>query len=391
MLTKSELQNILADWSFWDKNPKKTIQRSVLSKPIHLDPDLPLIIQGVRRGGKSTILPQIMEQQNRPHERSIFVNFEDPRLTENLNHNLLDAILEATRARLGNLEHCVFFFDEIQEVKGWERWFHARLERPLSASFVITGSSASLLAGELATVLTGRHRTLELSPFNFEEYKKIKPDGDFDSWMFEGGFPRALIDSEPAEILRGYFTQIIERDVRRHVAARSTAPLIRLIKTVYESTGSDLSLRSLAQTLDVTPDTIKVWLDACQQAYLVLACPFFTWSEKQRSARSHKYYPIDLGLRGAVVTKTGGDFGKRLETVVFHALRKRFQSVYYWKGKGEVDFVTQDTSGITPWQVTWDAPQERHEKALKEFKTAYPESNAPRFINRSNVEQFFSE
>jgi predicted AAA+ superfamily ATPase len=175
------------------------------------------------------------------------------------------------------------------------------------------------------------------------------------------------------------------------VAARSTTPIIRLLKTVYESTGSDISLRKIAKALDVTADTVGVWLDACRAAYLVLACPFFSWSERQRSARPNKYYPIDLGLRDSVVTKTGNDLGKRLETVVFHTLRRRYDSVCYWKGKGEVDFVTQDRDGITPWQVSWDGPLERHHKALEEFAEAFPTAKQPRFVDRANVEAFLVE
>lgn len=391
MLSNIELDNILNDWSFWDKAPREAVARTLLKKPILITPDLPLVVQGIRRSGKSTFLSQIMQQKGIPRERAVFINFEDPRLAEFLNYRLLDAVVARTAERLGDLNGCLFFLDEIQEVEGWERWFHARLERPVPASFVITGSNASLLGGKLGTVLTGRHRTLEVSPFDLSEYKRIKPSGTFDTWIMEGGFPRVLVDSEPASLLRGYFTQIIERDVRRHVAARSTAPLFRLVKAVYESTGSDLSLRSLAKNLDVATDTIKVWLDACQAAYLILTCPFFSWSERQRAARPNKYYPIDLAMRDAVITRTGNDLGKRLETVVFHALRKRYDSVCYWKGKGEVDFVTQNHDGIVPWQVSWDGPLERHHKSLQEFAQTFPTAAPPRFIHRSNAEHFLED
>jgi predicted AAA+ superfamily ATPase len=391
MLSNIEIDSVLSDWSFWDKSPREAIARSVLKKPVPITPDLPLVVQGIRRSGKSTLLSQIMQQKGIPREKAVFINFEDPRIAEFLDFRLLDAIVARTFERLGDLSECVFFLDEIQEVEGWERWFHARLERPVPACFLITGSNASLLGGKLGTVLTGRHRTIEVSPFDLSEYKLINPSGTFDTWILEGGFPRVLVDPEPATLLRSYFNQIIERGVRRHVAARSTAPLFRLVKSVYESTGSDLSLRSLAKTIDVATDTIKVWLDACQAAYLVLECPFFSWSERQRAARPNKYYPIDLALRDAVIARKGNDLGKRLETVVFHALRKRYDFVCYWKGKGEVDFVTQNNEGIVPWQVSWDAPMERHLKSLQEFAKAFPTAAAPRFIHRSNVELFLEE
>lgn len=363
------------------------IRRALTQLPA-LSPDLVLVIQGGRRCGKSTLLQQIMEHFDLNPEDCVFVNFEDPRLSDHLDFNLLDRIIAFASGKNKEATRRYFFFDEIQNVRGWEKWLHLKVERPGQACFVITGSNAALLSGDLGSRLTGRHRTIELFPFDLGEFREACPARSFLDYLQLGGFPRALIDAEPMSLLREYFTDIIERDVRRHVSARSSLSLFQLVKAVFESLGSELSQRALAGLLGVSVDTIGTYLDACAASYLILPCPFFTFSERQRTGRHRKYYPIDLGLRNAVVTKTGQDRGKALETVVFHHLRKKSREVFYWRQQGEIDFVTMDEQGITPYQVTWDENKVRHEKSIREFYQAFPQSNPVVEVSADNVESF---
>jgi hypothetical protein len=332
-----------------------------------------------------------MEKLHLDHQECIFVNLEDPRLSSDLNYKLLDKIVLVSKARRPKAKHYYFFLDEIQNVTQWEKWLHLKTERPGNESYVITGSNAALLSGELSTVLTGRHKTIELYPFDFEEFKLIKPNASFHDYLEIGGFPRILTDQDPYGLLREYFSDIIERDVRRHVAVRSTLALTQLVKAVFESTGSEISQRSLAGMLGVTADTIGSYLDACEASYILLRCPYFTFSERQRTARNRKYYPVDLGLRNAVVTKTGLDQGKSLETVVFLHLRKRFREVCYWRQKGEVDFVVRDESGITPIQVSWEGLKPRHHEALNEFHHYVPDSNPAITVTKDTIIDFLKD
>jgi uncharacterized protein len=120
-----------------------------------LERDLVLVIQGVRRCGKSTLLRQIAKREG-VAERAIFVNFEDPRLADRLDHRLLDAIVRFHEGK--SKRNTYYFFDEIQNVAGWEKWLHIQLERK-KRHFVVTGSNSELLGGKMATALTGRHLT----------------------------------------------------------------------------------------------------------------------------------------------------------------------------------------------------------------------------------------
>lgn len=388
MLDKLTLQLILEDWNYWKSPPPKAIPRKVLSASVKLQPDLVFVVQGVRRCGKSTLLTQMMKSLDLNPQDCTFVNLEDPRFSEDLHYRLLDQIVAFSEERRPEAGQRVFFLDEIQNVQNWEKWLHSKTERPGNNCFVITGSNASLLSGDLSSALTGRHTTLELFPFDFQEFLFARPASSFEDYLNQGGFPRTLTYENPEALLREYFTDIIERDVRRHVSVRSTLSLVQLVKAVFESTGSEVSQRSLAGLLGVTADTVGTYLDACESAYILLRCPYFTFSERQRTARNRKYYPIDLGLRNATVTKTGLDKGKKLEAAIFLHLRRKRGEVCYWRNNGEVDLVTADESGITPYQISWEGIKPRHEEALKEFYAAFPQANPAAFVTRNNVESF---
>jgi predicted AAA+ superfamily ATPase len=372
------LLDIAASWSFWDKPLPRSIPRDV-ALPDALRESLALVVQGVRRCGKSTLLQQILGRYRLDPARCAFVNFEDPRLSNALHHTTLDALVAAFRARHPTGSR-YFFLDEIQWVDGWQRWLRARLDRPAGDVFVVTGSNARLLSGELSSVLTGRHITVELYPFDLVEAQRRDRGVTVERWLHDGGFPEPTAMSDGDRLLRQYFIDIVERDVRERIGGRSSLAIRQVVQMVFESAGSEMSLRRVAGAAGIAVETAASWLEACEAAYLLFACPWFAFSERKRAARNVKYYPVDTGLRRVVVTATGGDRGKSLECAVHLALRRRYGQVYYWRGRGEVDFVVLRDGRPLPIQVTWDERAERHDRALEAFYEEYPQADEARTV-----------
>ena len=390
MFRNHDIGHVLADWSFWEKKPVNATSRRV-ALPDKLQPDLALVIQGVRRCGKSTLLTQLPQHYNLPYAHCFFCNFEDPRLLGQLDYELLDQIVAFARDKISENKACYFFFDEIQQVKNWEKWLHVQLERPKKNYFVLTGSNASLLSGEFGTSLTGRHWTLELYPFNYSEFKQLSLKKTFKDYLQRGGFPRPLTLEQPFHLLQEYFDDIILRDIVQRVNARNADSVKQVVKMAFDACGSELSYRKIAAVSGVSVDTVKNYLEACEQAYLLFSCPFFSFSEKKRQTRQKKYYPIDMGLRHAVVYTQGRDYGKSLELLTYLTLKQRYDQVYYWQEsrQGEVDFVVNDNGIIIPYQVTWDGIKDRHEKALSNFYEQFPQASEPVFITQESALAFF--
>jgi predicted AAA+ superfamily ATPase len=387
----ADLLAIARSWSFWDRPPPESIARSV-ALPEQLTDTRCLVVQGVRRCGKSTLLAQMTKIYGLEAPRCAFLNFEDPRLALHLGWQTLEQLVAAFRARHGDEGPLYFFLDEIQWVDGWQRWLRSQLERPRGNVFVVTGSNAHLLSGELSSALTGRHLTVELFPFDLAELRSGRPKAAVRDYLRGGGFPEPLSAGRDADrLLRQYFQDIVERDVRERVAARSSVPVWQVAQMVFESTGSELSLRRVAAATGVAVDTAGAYIDACEAAYLLFPVPWFAFSERKRAARNKKYYPIDPALRRVVVTSTGDDLGRSLECAVFLALRRRFgPNVYYWRDRGEVDFVVHAEGRLVPVQVTKESPEERHHAALDAFYEEFPQAEEALFVTAATFEAALS-
>lgn len=375
-----DLLEVARAWSPWQQPVLDAVERNV-DLPIELRDSLALAVVGVRRCGKSTLLQQLVKRYELPPERCVFVNFEDPRLSRALEFETLARLVVEFRERVADGGPLYFFLDEIQRVEGWQKWLRMQLDRPGGNHFVITGSNSDLLGGELGTVLTGRHLTVELFPFSLAERRRREPELTLTEFLSSGGFPEPTTMADGDRLRRQYFFDIVERDVRERLGARSSLAIQQVVQMVFESAGSELSLRRIAGATGIAVETAQSYLEACESAYLLFSCPYFAFSERKRAVRNRKYYPIDTGLRRVVTTLTGRDRGKALECMTFLELKRRFREVYYWRDGGEVDFVVRPNGReILPIQVTWDEPQDRHHRALEDFYERFPQANEALFV-----------
>ena len=379
------LIDVAADWSFWDRPVPPSITRQV-ALPSVLRDSLCLVVQGVRRCGKSTLLRQLITRYRLDPARCVFLDFEDPRLSRRLTYETLDAVVRDFREVHPDADRLYFFLDEIHHVVGWQRWLRSQLDRPSGHVFTITGSNAELLSGELSSALTGRHLTVELFPFSLDEARLLDPTRTVADFLTGGGFPEPLQFEDGDRLLRQYFHDIVERDVRERVGARSSLPIRQVAQMAFESAGSEMSLRRVAAAAGIAVDTAGSYLAACESAYLLFSCPYFAFSERRRASRNRKYYPVDTGLRRVVVTRAGQDRGKSLECAVHTVLRRRYGTVSYWRDRGEVDFVVQDGGRIIPIQVSWDAPLERHHRAMESFYERFPQAEETVWVSAAGFE-----
>ena len=114
-MEKADLLRVAADWSHWDAPPPRSVVRTV-AVPRELRPDIALVIQGVRRCGKSTLLEQLINRYGLDRSKCLFINFEDPRLAQSLDHATLQDLVDAFEADRG--PGCTYLFDEVQWVDG---------------------------------------------------------------------------------------------------------------------------------------------------------------------------------------------------------------------------------------------------------------------------------
>ncbi|HRZ42499.1 MAG TPA: ATP-binding protein [Bacteroidales bacterium] len=302
--------------------------------------DLPnhaLIISGIRRSGKSTLQRQLIHQSHAPF---LFVNFDTPALLgfDVRDFQLLDELMGTPKPE-------ILYFDEIQNVEGWEVYVREKLDQ--GYRIVVTGSNASLLSREMGTRLTGRHITRELFPFSFMEFcgfKEMAVDSKaLEQYLSTGGFPEYLERPEP-EILSTLLNDILYRDIAVRYQIRNVKSLLQLVTFLATNTAKPVSATKLTRVLELkSTATILEYLSHLENAWLIQLLPKFSFSYKVQLVNARKVYFADPALQQAITGSFSDDHGRRLETMVFWELRRKHARLYYFNERGhECDFVVMD-------------------------------------------------
>lgn len=317
------------------------IEREDLAK---IDVSLPftLVISGIRRCGKSTLLRQVMAKT----KSFYYFNFEDPRAT-NFEANDFQKLDETFLEEHGKSDY--YFFDEIQNVERWELFVRKILDSRKHA--VITGSNASLLSRELGTKLTGRHLRHELFPFSFKEFLKFTGKNQnlksFDDYFIKGGFPEYLATGK-IEALQELLNDIISRDIAIRYKLRNIKTLKEFALYLLTNIGKEFSYNSLKKLFNLgSTNSAIAFVSHLEDSYLLFTIPKFDYSLKKQIINPKKAYSIDNGLSNANSASFSEDKGRMLENLVFINLRKNYKSVFYFKDKNECDFVAGEKAKIS--------------------------------------------
>jgi predicted AAA+ superfamily ATPase len=343
------------------------------------------VISGVRSCGKSTLL-QAIRAKNK--EQDYYLNFDDERLIH-FKVEDFQLLLELFGERFG--KQSTFYFDEIQNITGWERF--VRRLHDYGNKVYITGSNASMLSKELGTHLTGRYQQVELYPFSFLEYlklNKVEPSlmdpfntdhkallkASFNDYFKLGGFP-AFLKSKHAEYLKSLYESVLYRDVMVRNGITNEQEILELMFFVTSNTGKLISYNSLAKVIGVkNATTVKQYLGFLQDAYMLSLVPKYDVSVKKQLHNPKKVFGIDLGLMRQLSFQHSEDHGRLLENVVYLQLKRQAKKVYYHHNKSECDFVIKEKNSITQaiqvcWSLYDDKTKQREVKGLLDAMTTY--------------------
>lgn len=351
---KSLLREIILEQEKNRQTVDLGIKRSALDIVLkQISPSHAVVISGIRRSGKSTLLNQIISNC---YEKGVYyLNFEDERLVDfavtDFN-NLYETFLELYGERK------VFFFDEIQNVPKWE--IFVRRMQDKGCKFFITGSNASLLSKELSTKLTGRCVSIELYPFSFVEFLSFKGyklqknalsytaeraaiKKHFAEYLKHGGMPEYLKYKDPT-LLKRVYEDILYRDIVARYDIKQVKVLRELGLYLLSNIGGLFSYNNLKKVLGVgSMNTIKSYADFLENSFLMFLINRFSYSLKQQFVANKKIYCIDNGLAESVAFQFSKNKGKFLENLVFLELKRRYPEIYYYKTANnlEVDFLVK--------------------------------------------------
>lgn len=358
MLLKSTIYRIIEA-----QKANLSIQETGLQREALLTlPDLSshvLIVSGIRRCGKSTLLFQLLKDK---YQDALYLNFEDPRLYEFEPNDFLrlDEVIKDSETK-------VLLFDEIQIIPEWEKYVRQKLDE--GYKLVVTGSNASLLSRELGTKLTGRHITKELFPFSYHEFnlfKKLKPDEDSVlKYLDTGGFPE-YVKHETDEILQHLFEDILIRDIALRYGIRDVKNLQRLALYLISNVAKLITGNRLKSMFDIaSTSTIMEYLSHLEYAYLLQFVPKFSYSIRKQLVNPRKVYAIDTGMVSVNSGSFTDDKGRKFENLIYLHLRRHYKEIYYFSEKGECDFIVFSKGTISQAvQVCYHLDQDNLDREL---------------------------
>jgi len=379
----------LNGWNPWWRTEKvpealKGIERDI--DPIinkSLDAREIIILTGIRRSGKTTIMYQLIDRllHRNDTKQILYANLDD----EALKSSTLEDIYNAYRQDANPEGNAYFFLDEIQNMEGWERFLKKHYDMRDKVKFVISGSTASLLKKEYSTLLTGRNLTYTIWPLSFKEFLRFSKTDTrridaatknailhhLGRYMLYGGFPEVCFkDEELKEILlKQYFDDMIYKDVisRHDISPHKVNELAVYLLT---NMANPYTIRSIRNITGLSIDSIRDYLAYLEDAYLITSTEKYSDTFKETIKSPRKVYITDTGLRNAAGRKFSPDTGRLAENIAAMHLKAQNKKTSYHKNGGEIDFIVKNPDQtLTAINVTYsDKIEKRETTALTEFK-----------------------
>jgi len=375
--------------SFWQR--ETGIERSQLAV-VERAAALPhaVIVSGLRRVGKSTLLAQLAHQLGQA--QFYYVNFEDDRFLgfqADDATDLITALLELFGERPN------YVLDEIQNVAEWEIFVRRLMDS--GVKFYISGSNAAMLSRELGTRLTGRYIPVELFPFSFAEFLRFQgypaPDlarlttadaarlqQHLDEYVQAGGIPEPLKYPEMA-LSRTLYDDVLYRDIATRYRIDDVRALRELAYFLMSNPAATVSYNKLKEQLQLgSVNTVKNYVEYLESSWLIFTINVYDYSVKRQQIAPKKVYVIDTGLANAVGFTFSPNRGRLLENLVFLTLRRQTNAIYYYRSPDgyEVDFFLPETRQLI--QVTQSlaepAVRQREVRALTTAMQALSIANA---------------
>lgn len=372
MILKETLRRIVKAQKKELESSEQGIARTS-AKTIELSLPFAVILSGIRRCGKSTLLRQVMATTN----SSYYFNFEDPRATS-FELNDFQKLEEIFRDEYG--ESSNYFFDEIQNIENWELFIRTMLDR--KKYFLITGSNASLMSKELGTRLTGRHLTQELFPFSYCEFliftSKKRGLDSFEEYLLKGGFPEYL-KFDRSDILQELFTDIIMRDIVVRHKLRSPKVIKEMALYLISNIGVEFSYNSLAKTFNIgSTNSAIAFVSYLEDSYLLFTVSKFDYSLKKQAVNPKKVYLIDNGLADVNSVSFSSNRGRMLENCVFLELRRAGKEIFYFRENKECDFLVKERNAIVmAIQVCYELNEDNKQREIDGLVEAMKKFNLP--------------
>lgn len=358
--------------------------------------DIIKVITGIRRCGKSSLMHMIADElilSGIPSASIYFLNLDKRGFRNIRTAEQLEELIDATCTYSG-IKY--LFIDEIQNVNDFEPVLEAfRLEDEYS--IFITGSNSYLLSGELATKLTGRYISLEMSTLSFQEYEEMKeyykkpihPDSltEIDEYIVNGGFPRTVLldsDYDKQAYVKTVYDDIFTKDIKKRIKIRNVSVFHTVARYLINNYGSTTSLTNIIAELEkndirVARETLERYIKALIDAKIIYECNRFDLKSKKSLKNEKKYYLADSSFYFANNVDARIKYGPALENLVYKYAQAKGYGISVGRiGTLECDFILRNFDNNYAYvQVAMTImnsleTEDREYRPLEKIKDNYP-------------------
>ncbi len=370
----SEIINILEKYNFWNNEKIDTgFYREFYLKKIDnfTGNKLIKVILGQRRVGKSYILRMIINNlinKNKVSRKNILcLNMDIFELKFIRNSEILNRVINEYIKEFNPKGKIFLFVDDVQEIEQWEKIINS-LSQDYKRDFeiFITGSNANLLSTELSTYLSGRYITINILPFDYNEfleYFKLKRNKEsFLKYLKMGGLPE-LYKLNDESLRYNYITNlkdsIILKDIVQRFGVRNIRLLERLFEYLIDTIGTTFSTNSIVKHLksngySVNHELIDNYIKYITMSYSIHEVKRYDIQGKKILTGEKKYYVNDIVFKNYISSNIDYQIGKILENIVYLSLIKRGYNVFIGKLRNkEVDFIAENNEEKIYIQVTY--------------------------------------
>lgn len=282
-----------------------------------------VFITGPRQVGKTFLAKQIMENFVRPQ----YLNFD----------NIND--LRIINDRSWALNTDLIVFDEIHKMKSWKRYIKGVYDsKTKNQSILVTGSARLDTFRQSGDSLAGRYLHLRLNPVSVKEISDLipKPYEALELLNTYGGFPEPLLNAvnfekekariESARWKNQYYSDLIREDILEFSRIGEIKTMKTLLQLLRTKVGSPLSFNSIANDLQVSPNTIKKYVQILESLYIIFLITPFHKNIARSILKEPKVYFYDTSF-------VEGDEGIKLENSCAIGLLKHVQFLFDAKGE----------------------------------------------------------
>ena len=369
-------------------------QVDIVPRNVTIEPAGNYVFVGVRQAGKSYTLYQQMQrklEEGVPIENLVYINFDDERLY-GMSADQLDMILQANYS-VREVKP-TFFFDEIQNVVGWENF--ARRLANQKYQVYITGSNAKMLSRDIQTVLGGRYMDVSIYPYSFSDFlsangvalgprwmsgqKRGEVERAFNGYFQWGGFPELTRFKEKRVWLNGLYNRIFFNDLIVRNKVKNEEALRLALRKLAESVRQPVSYTRLCNMIKAVgvscgTATIIEYINHFMDACLIFPLQNYASRFVERET-TKKFYFVDNGLLNLFLLENQSAL---LENLCAIEMRKRYgDKLYYYLHNIEVDFyVPEENLAIqASYRLSDDSTIKREVDALVKLHKVYPLKNA---------------